>query len=440
MDSDFSNQPLPDSKPIPASLFSRQENKSVRLVNNADPEFLIEGKRRWYNFEFDSAIYVREIQVDTDGYDTFDELEFQFNGIDTGHTLHKIRGESGSFRVSLNKMLIGFSFRPVSKFTIFKRQSIKRIIVNGYTADELSILENALSSVKQEKQEIEEEKHSLIQAKEEAAQKVLGHNTTIDALIAESNQLADQVGRNKAELEGLNIEISSASNDLEELRSKEKDAVSSLETRRTQHREIVSEVEKERGKLEKLKDEIGMFPSQISGFVAESGRNIKNYLLLSLPFLAVIIFVTWSLFWSAVDLTRMSKADGAEIWTVLLTRLPFVVIAVAILQVCGFVVGRFVFEIVQINKQRLNLSKLSIIAKEVASSSSTGLGLSKEEKFDLETHLKMELLREHMKQYVSENYSYKNGSITKIIPEWNRRKKRNQSDPENEASENDIES
>ncbi len=438
MNSDNSNDPLPDSKPISANLFSRQENKSTLLINNAHIEFSVEGKRRWYNFEFESPIYVREILVVTEGYDSWDELEFQLHRIDANNTIQKIRGEGGSFRVVLNQMLTGFSFRPEAKFTIFKRQSINQIEVIGYTAGELSILENALSSVKQEKQENKEEEQRLIQLEEEATQKVLGHKTTIDELTKESNQLADQVGRNKAELEGLNSEISSTTTELEELRSKEKDAVSSLETRRTQRREIVGDIEKDRGDLEKLKDEIRMFPSQISGFVAESGRSIRNFLWLSLPFLAVILFVTWSLFWSAVDLTKMSKIDGAEIWTILLTRLPFVVVAVAILQVCGFVVGRFVFEIVQINKQRLNLSKLSIIAKEVAVSSSTGLELSKEEKFDLETHLKMELLREHMKQYVGENYSYKNGSIAKIIPEWIKNKKRKESEAFIEDNEDDI--
>ncbi len=71
---------------------------------------------------------------------------------------------------------------------------------------------------------------------------------------------------------------------------------------------------------------------------------------LSLPFALVFFVILWSLFSSAIDLTQLWKnEDGIDIWTIFLTRLPFVIVAFALIEAAGFVVGRLVFEIIKIN-------------------------------------------------------------------------------------------
>lgn len=159
-----------------------------------------------------------------------------------------------------------------------------------------------------------------------------------------------------------------------------------------------------------------MFPSEIAGFVKEGNRNIIWYVVLSLPFIFVIYVVLHALFSSAIDLTQLwRKEEGVDIWTVFLTRIPFVIVALAILEVCGYIAGRLIFEIIKINRQRLSLSKLSIIAKDVSTASANNLEMSDEELYQKETELKMQLLREHMKEYVGEDFSYKGTVIQSAI-------------------------
>ncbi|MBP0482430.1 hypothetical protein [Sagittula salina] len=160
--------------------------------------------------------------------------------------------------------------------------------------------------------------------------------------------------------------------------------------------------------LEKVKTELKMFPSDLAGYIEEGARNIKIYAALSTPFVIVILFVTWSLFFSAIDLTVIWRDTGEEIdvWSIFLTRLPFVIVAVTLLEVCGYTVGRFIYEIIKINRQRIAMQKLSIIAKDISTLSAKNTELTDDEIFERETALKMELLRDHLKDDLTQDFSY----------------------------------
>lgn len=58
---------------------------------------------------------------------------------------------------------------------------------------------------------------------------------------------------------------------------------------------------------------------------------------------------------------------------------------------------------IKINRQRLNLTKISIIAKDVSSASEHELALSSDEVYRLRTELKMKLLGDHLKDYISKD-------------------------------------
>lgn len=126
--------------------------------------------------------------------------------------------------------------------------------------------------------------------------------------------------------------------------------------------------------------------------------------------------VLWSLFSSAIDLTQLWRIeDDVNVWTIFLTRIPFVLVAIALVEACGFIVGRLIFEIVKINRQRLEFSKLSIIAKDVVLASSAELEMTDEERFSEETKLKMTLLQEHMKSQAQEEFRYTGSALTSAI-------------------------
>lgn len=87
----------------------------------------------------------------------------------------------------------------------------------------------------------------------------------------------------------------------------------------------------------------------------------------------------------------------------------------ALIEACGFIVGRLIFEIVKINRQRLEFSKLSIVAKDVVTASVVDSSMTDEERFGEETKLKMQLLQEHMKSRSSEEFKYTGSAITSAV-------------------------
>ena len=78
--------------------------------------------------------------------------------------------------------------------------------------------------------------------------------------------------------------------------------------------------------------------------------------------------------------------------------------------------GRLVFEVIRINRQRVEFAKLSIIAKDVSAAAAHRLTeIPEEGVFEAEIQLKMELLREHMKNYVGNEFEYKGTGLIAAI-------------------------
>ena len=96
-----------------------------------------------------------------------------------------------------------------------------------------------------------------------------------------------------------------------------------------------------------------------------------------------------------------------SVWIIFLTRIPFVLIALALLEVCGYVVGRLFSEIIRINRQRLALSKLSIIARDVSVAAAQNLEFDNDQLYEKEVKLKMEMLRAYMTEDLGLDFEYK---------------------------------
>lgn len=107
----------------------------------------------------------------------------------------------------------------------------------------------------------------------------------------------------------------------------------------------------------------------------------------------------------AADLTVIiSENPKIDIQTLLLSRIPYVTIASGIIYACYEIAKVFISEMIKINRQRLNLTKISIIAKDVSSAAETGLNNLDEDKiYKLRTEQKMELLRNHLTYYLGKD-------------------------------------
>jgi len=96
-----------------------------------------------------------------------------------------------------------------------------------------------------------------------------------------------------------------------------------------------------------------------------------------------------------------------DVWEIFLTRLPFAAVSIFLIEVSFFVIWSIYKRIINIHQQRLSLSKLSIIARDISDYASDGLGrISDENKYQLRTALKMELLKRHLTHEIGADYKH----------------------------------
>ncbi|KFI24171.1 hypothetical protein CG50_13605 [Paenirhodobacter enshiensis] len=226
---------------------------------------------------------------------------------------------------------------------------------------------------------------------------------------AERVEIESAVGKAKAESDQLNKLLNSTKEDIDKLQTQEKDLRQKNRSAEESLRNLMAHISKESARKDELVREVRLFPSEIAGFVKEGNRSITTYIWIGVPFLAVLIGILALIFANAVNLTQLYKeVDSIDIWTVFLTRIPFVLVAIALIEASGYIVGRLAFEVIRINRQRVEFAKLSIIAKDVSAAAAARVeNMTEQEVFEAETQLKMELLREHMKNYVGDEFEYK---------------------------------
>lgn len=390
-------------KTISVEFYSKRGNKDERLINSASGE-PFDAKARWFSYFFVQPVYLTEITISVDGYSAGDRFDLEVEHVDGTYHEERVPVSGSSVTLRLGKLSRSFRFRPEKKW--FSDTKLTSVSVKGYTENEFHEFEWAIRDYEKRLAKLQEREHT-IQALE----------TDLATKRTEKVALEAEIGKSRVELDQLqkaNVAAMAAAATEDERR---KNFEQRKNEARDQLNELTKQVQSKSNELDQLVKELRLFPAEIAGFIREGNRSIRQYLLIGLPFAIILIIVTYRLFSSAVDLTQLWRQDpNIDVWTVFLTRLPFVVIALAILEVCGAILARLIFEVMRINRQRTEFSKLSIIAKDVSTASgSIAKGMTPDKIFDRETALKMELLREHMKNYVGTEFEYKGSGLIASI-------------------------
>ena len=387
---------------IAIEFYSRKGNKDESLINGGGEPF--DARSRWFSYTFVRPVFLTAIEVTCEGYASYDKFEVEVDHVDGTKHEERIAVNSGEVKLSLGKLANGFRFHPDKKWLASPK--ISKVTSTGYTEEEFHEYEWAIKDFQRNLVDLDRREKKL------EAQKA-----DFDALKAERVEIESTVGKAKAESEQLTHLVSSTKETVSKLESLEKDLGQKNASAEETLRKLTAQITKESEKLQELVREVRLFPSEISGFVKEGNRSILTYVWIGLPFLAILAVILALIFFNAVNLTQLYiEVESIDIWTIFLTRIPFVLVAIALIEASGYLVGRLVFEIIRINRQRVEFAKLSIIAKDVSAASAKRVeGMTEQEVFDAETQLKMELLREHMKNYVGNEFEYKGSGLIAAI-------------------------
>jgi hypothetical protein len=393
----------PKSHLISLELYTKRGNKDEKIINSEDLSEYIESKSRWFSYSFKKPVYISSIEVMSEGFTTFDKFEFELELVDGTIHEEKINVDNNAAKIRPFKLCSVFRFKPDSKY--LSNPKLVKIVTHGLTFEEFHDFQNLIKTFDSRLAKLRERESEAETLKESIRE--IAQNKAV---------LESDIGKYRAELEQItsNLNNIAAQKELEEKRIKD------IQTKRREQDDLLSNTTKSVKDLERqhreLVKELRIFPSELAGFVREGNRNFLTYAIIGFPFLAIISVILSEIFSNSIDLTQLYKKEAEiDVWTIFLTRLPFVIIAVTLIEVSGYVLGRLIFEVIRINRQRLDFAKLSIIAKDVSTSSSFNLDLSEEQVFDFETKLKMELLREHMKNYVGNEFEYKGTGIIAAI-------------------------
>lgn len=175
-------------------------------------------------------------------------------------------------------------------------------------------------------------------------------------------------------------------------------------TRETQN--LQEEISDKQKNLRSLEADINLFPTEISGYVKQGAASVKLYAWLCAVPVLVIVVVTVRLFNNSQQLLNYVHSQDFSIFEYLVARLPYVAVSAIILAVAYTVLHRLISEIIGINRKRQDLFKISIIATDVSNASQVDLNLNDHQIYDLRTQTKMELLKEHLRQHIGEDYKY----------------------------------
>ena len=397
---------------LPFELLNRRTNKTTKLVANSGATEPMDGANRWFDYEFSEPVFLCEILISIENYNSYDTFDVKWEMAQGGEIHQEISRESEkTYRCSVNQLIRSISFRPPKKW--WTSAKLNAVSLIGFKSSELEEFVRLVTRLDRFKSDIVTDSERAIKSAEEA-------NIKLDSLRQERDELNSEIGEAKGTVTELNNQIGRLTEErnglVVDLKKREETALSldeqaevikeRIAERNAERSALATEIAEQRQELRSLQDDINMFPTEISGFVSQASQNTQTYWRLSWIPIILLVIMTALLVFNAANLTTViDENENARIFSILVTRIPYIVIATAIIGAAYKLSALLVGEIMRINQQRLNLSKVSIIATDVSKASEEGLeDLPDEEIYALRTRLKMDMLRDHMKEYISKDF------------------------------------
>lgn len=398
---------------IDVSYLDHRGRKTTKLVSNTSEENYVKGQRRAYEFEFKEPQFVTQIQISTLDYADGNKAEFTCTYYPSGEQGKvQVANANNAWKVRVNGFITKFSIEPPKKY--LGDQLLTAVQIEGVRPSEFPGIAKQVGSIESLRQSALEKCRERLEAVAAKEREIDGLNhkiseltETINELNNDKSQVEDELGSIQIELAATERAVGSKKQELSEYSARIESAASSIEQKTEERKQLSSEIAKAKAELRELQENINLFPTEISGFVSQGAASIKRYSFFAAIPIVVIGLVTADLFIRASELSGLTSIpQDISIWEVLIARIPYVLVCGALLASSYKLARVFIAEIIRINEQRLNLTKISIIAKDVSDASEDGLSLDDAARYEHRAHLKMNLLREHLKGYLAKDYQY----------------------------------
>lgn len=403
---------IKDSYLITKDNLSKRKNKQYDLINNTDESTKYLLRNKAYTFNFDQAFYCQKIIVKSTNKDISGLTITPITPFGREKEITISNKESGHIAVTTEMVINGFTIK--APFRILDKISINSIKVTGYVEQDFEDIENKVKDYQRISERITKQKNELQQSKLETSTllqenssqlEVITKKIALNEIEAQKILLAlDEVKKEKALEE---LELAKTKSTLEEINKNIQISKNNLDQIEQKSKTINKEIADTEKQLATLVDNKNLFAYEIEEYVKQGNRDIQSYTILAfLPWL-IIAYVTWYLFNGSVEISKISNSlNSTSITDIIISRIPFTIIAGAIIIVSYEISKIFVGKIIEINTQKLRLSEIGIISKDISYASTSGLDLEEKEQYELRTKLKMDLIRHHLKKLDPELFEY----------------------------------
>lgn len=413
------NYPYPQPSALDVSFFDIYNKHSFKgkILFNTDKEFTYSVKED-IEYVLKAPVYIDTLKVTFEKDSKVKDTKIEFTRADGSTTYYVYDKNQDSLTLTVKSIVVKIKFIPSTWLNLKKEKlHFQKIEVYGRTESELSNLEKASKEIKNFHEQLKTDAASLISTNKETldkiqkAQEELNNlHTSLDEEIETFKQEIEALAKDKAskekevatvqtKLDTLKAQTAQVQNNHDNLVTKEQTLKDSIEQKNHAVTELNKKIVQEEQKLKEHEKDTNLIAYDVKGFVENAKSNIKVYIGLSvLPWILIcaisIILACNADKIAGYALLEQGKVDLA---TVFWTRIPFAIIVSTILYVSYEISIAFARKIIDLHQRILDLQKIGIIAKDVSEASLTNLEeFTDEEKYELRTKLKMDLLRSHL--------------------------------------------
>ncbi|MFW2566126.1 coiled-coil domain-containing protein [Aliarcobacter butzleri] len=414
---------------ITVELIENSGTKQSKLIFNEDPNFSIKLENREYKFKFVEPLYIDRIVIKAKTIFKGLNIIYKTNDSDKRYVIQS--DKNNSLSVNLKDIV----YEIIIQNPKDKKIELEKIELFGFRLSELESIKNNFGELKKLDIELKNEVKKITETNQAQLDEIKNKSLALEQLHEKLDDDIESLKIQKEELEketeDLNSQITKLSetkNNLEntktDLTKKEQELKNSIQEREATLTTINTNISAKREELKKLESDTSLIAYDVQGYIKTANTHLLWYLGLSIIPWFLIVFMSYIIVFGGIDLITVLKVElDAQLWTIFWSRIPFVFAVGTVIFVAYEVSNIFIRKIMEINQQKLDFQKLGILSKDVSESACEGLDLNDEQKFELRTKLKMDMLKSHLSKDLGKNFEID------IKPKiWNKYLNRNNKD------------
>lgn len=395
---------------ITVELIENSGTKHSKLIFNEDPNYSIKLEDREYKFKLVEPIYIDKISIKAKTIFKGLSVYYKTKDAEKHHVIQN--DKKNNLTVNLKEVI----YEIIIKNPKDKKIELEKIEFFGFRLSQLESIRNNFEGIQKLDTELKNKIKKITETNQAQLDEIENKSTALEELHekldADIESLTTQKEELEQETENLNAQIMELSNNKKnlentknELTKNEQELKNSIQEREATLSTVNTNISLKREELKELENDTSLIAYDVQGYIKTANTHLLWYLGLSIIPWFLIVFMSYIIVCGGIDLIAVLKVEkDAQLWTIFWSRIPFVIAVGTVVFVAYEVSNVFIRKIMEINQQKLDFQKLGILAKDVSESASQGLDLSDEEKFELRTKLKMEMLKSHLSKDLGKKF------------------------------------